>query len=80
MTLDKFIEGLQIMKPYYDKPDGYHLGAEHDQIYIYATDRALPESDVKRLIELQFFQPDVDGDDDFTFENYDPTEGWSVSV
>lgn len=41
MNLKNFIEGINTLRPYYEEPDGYHLGAEHDEIYLYATDRPL---------------------------------------
>jgi hypothetical protein len=81
MTLDNFLKGLQILRPHYDKPDGYHLGAEHDQIYIYATNTQVSADDVAELLNLGFFQPDVryKGEEP-TVADYDSTVGWSVFV
>ena len=82
MQLKYLIEGLQILQPYYDKPDGYYVGAGHDQFFAYATDRPLSEGAVKRMVELGWFQPDVnipeDGDGYFKPEHYQPEEGWSA--
>jgi hypothetical protein len=76
MKTGDFIEGLNIILPFYTKGrDGYNLGADHDVIYIYATDNPLPETDVKRLLDLGFFQPEVQ-----TGSDYDPAEGWAVYV
>jgi hypothetical protein len=81
MQLNNLIEGLNILSNYDGDPEGgYHLGAEHDQIYIYATDAPLKEHSIKRMCELGFFQPEVSYGDEFTPEDYDPSEGWSVHV
>jgi hypothetical protein len=79
MQLNSFMEGLSLLFPYYDDPESYSLGAEHDEIYIYATDRPLPDIRVKRLCELGFFQPEVNVDD-FKPEDYKPEEGWCAYV
>ena len=80
MRLSNLVEVLNILLPYYDNPDGYHVGAEHDQFYAYATDKPLPETAVERMVELGWFQPDVDVEDgeDFKAANYDSEEGWSA--
>lgn len=73
MQLSKFIAGLTILAKYYDDPDGYHIGAEHDQFYAYRTDKPVAPDDVAKLFELDWFQPDAaEG------EGYDPDEGWSA--
>lgn len=74
MKLSNFIDGLLTLKPYYEKPDGFHIGAEHDQFYAYATDRPLSDEDASKMRELGWFQPDTDGED----APYDPAEGWSA--
>lgn len=71
MRLDNFIEGLEILQRYFDDP-GHELGAEHDQIYVYATLTAMTNEDVKRLHELGWFQENT--------EEYDPHEGWTCYV
>lgn len=75
MNLKNFCEGLAILAPHYDKLDGYHLGAEHDQIFLYATNRPLSEEAVAKMRELGWFQPEQDDD-----APYDPGEGWSAFV
>ena len=78
MVLDNFIKGLNILRPYFDKYDGgYNLGAEHDIIYIYPTDRPLSLSDIKSLKELDWFQENIDSDNTEEVA-YDPLEGWCV--
>lgn len=80
MNLSHFVSGLQILGPYYDDPHGYHLGAEHDTIYIYATDVPLRPEDVTALNALGFFQPDVMPENDMGKREYDPEEGWAAYV
>ena len=75
MNLKEFREVLDILTPYYKDQAGYHLGADHDVIYLYATDSPVSESDVKKLFELGAGQEGIDG-----FEDYDPEEGWYVFV
>lgn len=73
MKLSNFIDGLQILRSHYANADGYHIGAEHDQFYVYATETPLSEDEEKRLRQLGWFQPDI-GDG----APYDPAEGWSA--
>jgi len=73
MTLNNFIEGLKTLQPYYKDGDDYHIGAEHDQFYAYETDSPLTPEDVKKMLDLGWFQPDQDED-----AAYDPEEGWSA--
>lgn len=82
MVTRKIIEGLNILQPYYNNPEGYNLGAEHDIIYIYPTDNPVPEPLVKRLCDLGFFQEDVEigEDEDFGPKHYDPEKGWAAFV
>ncbi len=73
MQLSKFIQGLTILSKYYDKPDGDHIGAEHDQFFAWATTRALEPDDIAKMRELGWFQPDQEDG-----AGYDPTKGWST--
>jgi hypothetical protein len=73
MRLNKFIEGLKTLQPYYTDVDGYHISAEHGRFYAYATDSPLTADDVQKMQELGWFQPDQgDGTE------YDPWNGWSA--
>lgn len=74
MKIDNFMEGLRILRPYFNS-DKYCIGAEHDQFYVYATDRPVSTEDVTRLVELGWFQPECGFEKP---EDYEPTEGWSV--
>ena len=80
MDMKNFIAGVNILLPFYDKPDGYHLGAEHDVIYLYATNKPLPEAKVAEMIELGFAQecwPVVDGE---RKGEYSADDGWYAYV
>src|SRR6267142_1245321 len=68
IKLSNFIEGLRILMPYYEGADGFHLGAEHDVVYAYSTNRPLPIDAVWRMVELGWHQDDVhlEEDDEFT--------------
>lgn len=80
MILSAFIEGLQILKPHYKDGDGYHLGAEHDQFYAYATETPLTEVECAKLWELGWFQPDAPVEDGGHVKAYQPEDGWSAFV
>ena len=73
MKLSDFMDGLNILRPYYAEPNGHHIGAEHDQFYAYKTDRPLSEPDLAKMRALGWFQPEA-GDDD----PYSPDDGWSA--
>lgn len=84
MTLGKFMAGLYILSKYYNQPDGYHLGAEHDIVYVYPTGRQVNEDDLKKLFQFDFFQPEVQTPEDCapedTWKYYAPEEGWATYV
>jgi hypothetical protein len=73
MKLSNFIDGLKLLSQHFDNPAGYHVGAEHDQFYVYATDKPLTEADWKRLKELGWFQEGHSEEPEF----YDAGEGWT---
>ena len=76
MKLSNFIDGLSILRPYYTDGDGYHIGAEHDQFYAYATDKPLTPEDQQRMVALGWFQPGYGMSEDEG--EYDPDNGWSA--
>ena len=79
MTLTEIVEGLLILKPYYNKE--YVVGAEHDEIFTYPTDRPLPEDDVKKLEALGWFQPKSESHyqgSEWTAADYKPNAGWKA--
>ena len=73
MKLKNFIEGLRILQPYYLGCDGYHIGADHDQFYVYRTDSPLTPEDIEKMRDLGWFQPDAPNDNE-----YDPADSWSA--
>lgn len=74
MRLNDIIRGINILQDYYVNPNGYKLSADHDQIFLAATERALSDDSVIEMKRLGWFQPDNDG------ETYDPENGWSAFV
>lgn len=83
MTTEKMIEGLTILQKYRDKPDGYHCSAEHDVLYVFATDKPLSNEDLARMIELGWTQHNVnysDGDWEFSAKYYNQDESWVCFV
>ena len=78
MKLSNFISGLNILRPHFKDGDGYHLGSEHDQFYVYKTDTPLDSGEVGMLHDLGWFQPEVGEDDNGDRGPYDPEEGWSA--
>ena len=73
MKLSAFIEGLQVLKQHFVGEDGYHIGAEYDQFYVYQTETALTEAEVAHMRKLGWFQPELGPD-----APYNPQEGWSA--
>jgi hypothetical protein len=83
MRLNKLLEGIQILQPYYKNPDGFECGADHDVFYMFSTDQPLPAQAVARLIALGWVQDAVrpaDEHGDFIVTDYDPNESWSAHV
>jgi hypothetical protein len=76
MNLKDFTTGLGIISKYYNDSEGYHLGADHDVIYIYPPEGPISEEDVAALRKLEFHQ---ESDDDETI-GYDPDESWWAYV
>lgn len=64
------VKGLIILNHHREKT-GDNIGAEHDTIFLYATDYPLGVKDVARMRELGFLQET---------EEYDPQEGWYIHV
>ena len=75
------IAGMQILLPYYDKDDGYQTGADHDVIYMYATDRPVSEEDRAKLEALGWHQEGADEpEEEGGLPSYDADEGWYTFV
>jgi hypothetical protein len=85
MNLLNFTKGLEILKPYFDDYEGYHIGAGHEIFYVYPTDHELKPDDVHKLLELGWFQElgwaqRIDAEDADSDCVYDPKIGWSAYV
>ena len=81
MRTSAIIEGMTILEKYRNEPDGHNCDAEHDAIYVYPTDKLVEEVDLNRLVELGWFQEDVDcGDEDFTAKHYQAGCCWVCYV
>ena len=78
MKFDNILLGLGILRGYYDDPNGYHTGAEHGQIYAYATDKEMGLMDVRRMFELGWFQPEEPGNNEKVPPKYNPQNRWSA--
>ena len=78
MRTINIIAGMSLLLTYYDDPVGYHSGAEHDEIYMYPTDRPLTPDDVQKMIDLGWHQEydERDYDEDFAVRHYRPDEAW----
>jgi len=74
MKLSNLIRGIEVLRPFYNDPDGYHAGAEHDVLFMYATDKPLTREAIEALIALGWRQDhwrDVE-----TADDYDQGESW----
>ena len=78
MNLKNLLAGITTLQPYYDNPDGYHLSAEHDQIWMRQTDKPLPPEVVQKMIDAKWFQEGAVYEDEFKAENYAPEESWTA--
>jgi len=54
-TLSKILEGINIINSYYTQ-DGYNMEAEHDQIFMAATDHPIIPRDLRKLWDIGWFQ------------------------
>lgn len=86
MRSNELIEGLVILNGYMTNPKSFNIGAEHDVVYFYKTDKPVTEADLRRLVDLGWFQENTNYHDDeetggdFGVKHYDPEESWSARV
>lgn len=80
MKIKDILTGIEILRPYYSDPDGYNVGADHDIIYLYATDRPLPLDSAQQLFALRWNQCDSEESEDGEYTVYDPENSWSCYV
>lgn len=84
MTTSNIIEGLTILQKYYDNPDGYNVGADHDALYAFKTDLPVEPADLERLVQLGWIQEeiydlyknDIETAGRFGVKHYDPHKNW----
>lgn len=67
------IEGMQILLTYQDNQNDFHTGADHEVIYMYATDRPVSPEDLEKLAALGWHQECED-------DGYNKDEHWYVFV
>lgn len=82
MKTKDIAEGLLILANYYTNPDGYHVDASHDVLYVQATDRPVEQHALEQLVAIGWFQENVDRGDamEYAAAHYDPDEGWTCYV
>lgn len=82
MNTKNLIEGLLLLDNYRNEQHGYNLGAEHDVIYAYPTDKRLSDEDAQKMIDLGWIQEhdDRDYEGDMTLEEYREDEAWQAFV
>lgn len=66
MRLNSIIDGLRILQRYYDDPNGFKTGADHDVLYAYDTDRPVSDADREVLERMGWKQ--------------EPDNGWRAFV
>ena len=69
--MSKILEGIHIINSYYTR-DGYNMDAEHDQIFMAATDHHVIPKDLRKLYDAGWFQENQPE------EVYNPDENWSI--
>jgi hypothetical protein len=80
MKTKDLLAGIAILAPFQKNPDGYWLGAEHDVLYAYATERPLPPEEVEKLAALGWTQEGAVRDGEWKPAYYDPSESWAAYV
>ena len=81
MKNEYIIEGMTIISKYYNKDNNYNVGAEHDILYLFETDKPVSKEDLKTLIDLGWTQEEADFvDETFTIAAYDQGLSWSAYV
>lgn len=70
-TVNQLLKGISIINSYYSQ-DGYNIDAEHDQIFMVATDVPICFAHLLTLWDLGWFQPNIPE------HEYSIEEGWSI--
>jgi len=74
MKTKDLMVGINILLKYYDNLDGWFVGCEHDQLYMFSTDKPVSPEDAQKLHELGWFQEGIEA------PNYSLDESWSAFV
>lgn len=79
MNLKGMVNAISIAREFYEQPDGYHLNAEHDQIWLAPTDRPMPPDAVAAMIAAGWHQEHGERDygKDMTVSDYRADESWT---
>lgn len=78
MKTEDVLGGIDILSCYYKKDNKFTIGADHDVIYMYATDEPLSEKDYNKMKNLGWSQTTTLHSD--TYRSYDPEESWCAYV
>jgi len=78
MRLSNFVTGLEMIRKYFDNPDGFHTNAEHDIFCVDRTDKPIERATVETLVGLGWFQEGIGGPNGYTADDYDPQEPWAA--
>lgn len=80
MKTKDVLAGICILTKYMKDPDrGYYIGAEHDQLYFFATDMPVKPDDLQTLLALGWFQEDG-ADPELGPSSYNQEEAWTAYV
>jgi hypothetical protein len=74
------VDGMSLLLPYYNNPDGFHASAEHDALHMAPTDKPLTPDDLSKMVALGWFQERVEYEGDFAPEHYQADESWTAYV
>ena len=78
MRTREIIAGLQILMPFYTDQNGYHTGANLNEIYAYPTDKPISDVALDNMIGFGWHQ-DYEGrnnDERYTRKEYRPDQRW----
>jgi hypothetical protein len=80
-TID-IVAGINILLPYYDKPDGCFLWCGYDELRMDATNRPLTPEDIDKMIKLEWIQDheECDYENGFSHEEYRLDGQWVLCV
>ena len=70
MLLNDILTGIDIIKNHYAQPNWFHMEADHDKIFMHATDEPILLANVERLHQLGWCQLGLEQPD------YDPLDHW----